>query len=138
MVDGGLVPACTLARDGGSAEAVDCTMGGFGWELGPGAFVFAASASDAAGNGPVVEAVSFSVAATYPSMVNLTRQWVTKPGVAKDLVGLLNGAATAEARNQLQDEASKLAQYRALLAAQSGKGVPPDKAVLLSMFSMGL
>jgi hypothetical protein len=117
--------------------STSCALGTWAWELGLGSFTYAATAADKAGNA-ASDSVAFNVVATYPSMKNLTKTWVEKAGVAKDLVALLDSALAAQTRGQLQAKAAKLADYRTLLRAQAGKSITPERAQLLITFSNGL
>jgi hypothetical protein len=74
----------------------------------------------------------------YPSMKNLTAQWISKAGVAKSALGLLESAAKAEARGNANAEAGKLGEYRSLIQAQSGKAITVEFARILMRFSFGL
>ena len=137
-VDGPLAPSCTLTNDGtGAVVSEACTIGAWAWELGTGSFTLTVTASNSAGD-VTRGSARFDVVATYPSMIVLTRQWVWKAGVGRDLAALLDGAALAEARGKLKAEAARLADFRALLRAQAGKSIAPADADRLIAFSYGL
>lgn len=128
---------CTASDLVGVVTSTCANVDGFGWEFGLGVHQYAATAIDAAGN-VGSGSTQFSVTATYGSMSELTRLWVSKAGVMKDLLAILDSAAAAEARGQFQAEAGKLADYRALVLAQAGKSITSARAQMLVAFSSGL
>lgn len=128
---------CTATDAVGVVSTTCEAISGFGWSLGIGTHSRSATATDAAGNVGSAS-TSFAVVVTYASLKELTARWVSKPGVLRDLLALLDSAAAAEARGQLTAEAGKLADYRALLAAQAGKSIPAARAELLGTLSRGL
>jgi hypothetical protein len=137
-VDPAPVVACTLAAPLGGPTSVPCAYAADAWSLGTlGTYTFTVTATDAAGN-TATTSDPFDVVATYPSVENLTKAWSSKATVAKDLVALLESARAAEKRGQLKSEASKLADFRAGVKAQSGKAFTRDRAELLIAFSYGL
>ena len=138
LVDPAPVIACSLAGPGGAAAAVPCAYSADAWSLGAlGTYTFTATATDAAGNTGAASA-SFDIVATYPSARNITKLWTKKATVTKDLVAILDSAASAERRGQFTAEANKIAEFRAAVKAQSGKAIDADKAALLVAFSYGL
>lgn len=128
---------CT-ATDNIGVVWTDCAnIDGLAWTFGLGSHPYSASATDAAGN-TGYGSTTFDVIATYPSMTNLTNEWVLNAGVAKQLASILAAAARAEARGNLKAEASILGEYRALLRAQSGKAITAAHAKILADLSYGL
>jgi hypothetical protein len=71
-------------------------------------------------------------------MADLTRQWVTKPRVADDLVAKLTAAQRADAKGNTRTESAILDDYRALIRAQTGKSISRADAERLISFSFGL
>jgi hypothetical protein len=128
---------CSAADAVGVTASTCSPITGAAWTFGLGPHRFDAEARDAAGNVGAAS-TSFSVAATYGSMIELTNLWVAKPGVAKDLVSLLSAAAAAEARGQYKAEAGALGEYAALVLSQAGKAVTPSRAELLVRFAQTL
>ena len=113
------------------------TISGPAYTFNLGAQTFSAIAYDLAGY-RADGSTTLVVTADYVSMKNLTGQWVTKPSVSKELLKLLDSAATAEARGKFQAEAGKLGEYRSLLKAQSGMAITSEYAQILIKFSYGL
>lgn len=107
----------------------------YGFNLG--AQTFYATAYDLAGH-RADASTTLEVRPDYLSMKNLTAQWVSKPGVAKSALAILDGAAKADASGNLKAEAGKLGEYRSLLLAQSGKAITAENAQTLIKFSYGL
>jgi hypothetical protein len=137
-VDGALLPSCELVRDAdGSVITTSCSVNLKAWDLGVGAFTIRAAATDESGKASSASG-TFTVAANYGSMTNLTRAWVTKLRVADDLVAKLEAAARAEARKNFRIEQSILDDYRALLRAQTGKSISEADAQRLISFSNSL
>lgn len=137
-LNGPVAPTCVLTRDGTATPiSTSCSLGSWAWELGLGHYTLVASATDAAGTS-ASSSLTFDVVSTYPAVSNLTRVWVGKAGLVKDLVALLDAAAAAESRGQVKAEAGKLAEYRELVASQSGKSVKPADAERLVAFTLGL
>lgn len=128
---------CSASDAVGVTSSTCTTIAGLAWQLGLGSHAYTATASDAAGN-EATASTSFSVVSTYGSVADLTRLWISKAGVARDLVTILDSAAAAEARGNLQAEAGKLAEYRAAMLAQAGKAISQERAALLLSFASAL
>lgn len=129
--------SCTATDLLGISTSTCADIDAVGWELGLGGHTFTATATDAIGN-VGSGSTELSVIATYSSVADLTREWVTKAGVARDLLAILDGAADAEARGSYQAEAGKLADYRALVLAQAGKSISIARAGMLVAFAKAL
>jgi hypothetical protein len=128
---------CTMSDAMGISTSSCADVDGYGWTFGLGPHLVTASATDVVGN-VGSGSTAFAVVATYSSVEDLTRQWVTKAGVGKDLVSILESADAAEARGQYRAEAGKLADYRALILTQIGKAISVTDADLLMTFSKAL
>jgi len=103
----------------------------------PGPHVYTATAYDLAGF-QAEGSTTLLVEATYPTMRYLTSLWVTKAGVLKAALSLLDSAAAAEVRGNDKAEAGKLAEYRGLIQAQSGKSITPENAAILVKWATDL
>jgi hypothetical protein len=137
LADPSVELTCALRDGEGALRSPACHPLLGAWVLGLGSFTLGAVATD--DNGNVTSGMrTFVVKATYPSVANLTRTWVWKAGVAKDLIALLDAAAALERKGNLQGEASKLRDYRAAVTAQLGKSISADDAARLIAFSSGL
>lgn len=110
---------------------------GAGYEVGIGSHTVSASAYDLAGY-HAEASTTFGVVADYASVRLLTQWWVTKAGVARELLSMLDAAARAEARGNEKGEAGALADFRSLVKAQSGKAIDPTNATTLIQVSFGL
>jgi hypothetical protein len=112
-------------------------ISGPAYAFNPGLQTYAATVFDLAGH-RADASTTLEVIADYRSMRNLTSAWISKAGVLKSALSLLDSAAAADARGNAKAEAGKLAEYRGLLSAQSGKAITFENAQILIRFSYGL
>ena len=110
------------AGDGtsGLASASCANVSGDAYTFGVGTSSFAASATDNAGNAAAAS-TSFTVTVTAASLCSLVERWVDQKGLAKSLCQQLSNDAHDAFRNRVK--------------AQSGKGIPADRAALLTSLS---
>ncbi len=74
------------------------------------------------------------VPVTFAGLCDLTRQFVSRPGVAHSLCVKLDAAQDAAARGNARAEAGALGAYIHEVSAQSGKSIAPaDAALLISL-----
>lgn len=127
------------ATDDLSGVASDTCYGvsGMAYEFGPGTHTLSATAVDRAGNSGA-GSTSFDVVVTFDGLARLTRQFVTKDGVANSLVSKLNAAAAASARGNHTAVDGLIGAYINQLSAQSGKALSPDQATLLIILAADL
>jgi hypothetical protein len=134
----GIQPTCSLVGDLQGEISTSCDLHALAWQLGgPGGYTVTASATDSGGQ-TATSSRRFDIVASYRAVKAFTNAWVTKAGIAAQLVGYLDAAAKAEARGSLNAEASNLESYRSLLKAQGGKSVTTGNARRLIEYSFGL
>jgi uncharacterized repeat protein (TIGR03803 family) len=68
---------------------------------------------------------------TYSSLINLVNQFVTKTGVAANLVATLQGAQAAAARGNQKSADNQLSSFIKDVSAQSGKSLTTAQAAIL-------
>jgi hypothetical protein len=107
------------------------------WLFGLGVHVLSATATDRADN-TGTGSTTFNVVVTYVSLGNLTRQFVTKPGVAHSMTVKLDAAAAAAARGDENAKNGALSAFRNEAEAQSGKSLTDAHALVLIQLSTGL
>jgi hypothetical protein len=120
------------AADGlsGLAEVSCEDVLGPAYAFGLGAHTFHAEAMDVAGNAASAEA-RFEVRVTFSSLRNLTRRFVTQPGVTHALCSKLDAAEQAAARGNVNARRKQLEAYSNQVAAQAGKSLSPEQAAVL-------
>jgi hypothetical protein len=89
-----------------------------------------ATATDVATN-VATATTGFTVIVTYPSLINLTTQFVTFAGTQNDLVAKLNAATASRARANKNAESGQIGAYRNAVSAQSGKRLTSAQAAIL-------
>lgn len=102
--------------------------------FGLGEHTLSASATDNAGN-TGSGSTTFTVVVDAQSLCALTRQWVTKAGVAHALCNQIDQAQSLADHGQQSGAAAELENYRNAVAAQSGKSLTADQAASLQTFS---
>ena len=91
--------------------------------------LYEANASRASDHDPIL--VGLDVETTFADLRRLTRQYVTRVGVASSLIAKLNAAEKAEERGDLEAKAGALGAYINELGAQSGKTLTAEQAEFL-------
>ncbi len=114
----------------GVASSTCRTISGPAYTFNLGGNTFSASATDVAGNTGAAS-TSFTLQVTMDSLASLTRQFVSKPGVANSLIVKLREAKKAAAEGNQKDKAEELGAYMHEVAAQTGKSLTTDRAALL-------
>jgi hypothetical protein len=89
-----------------------------------------ASATDVAGNTTPASA-TFTVTATYGSLCNLVKLFVSHNGIANSLCVKLNAAAASAERGNMTSKANQLDSFRKEVAAQTGKNITAANATIL-------
>ena len=129
---------CT-ASDGGSGVAshrcVDLV--GPAWSFGVGRHTRSASAVDVVGN-EGTGSTTFTVVVSSATLCNVTRQFVTKAGVAHSLCVKLDAARSRAARGDTSGAGVDLTNYRNEVKAQAGKALTAEQAATLDALAAGL
>jgi hypothetical protein len=102
-----------------------------------GANQLSAMAMDRAGNQQNAT-TSFSVSVTFDSLANLTKQFVSQPGVANSMNAKLAAAAAAAGRGDMNAKAGAIGAYENELSAQTGKAIGASEAAMLKGFADSL
>jgi hypothetical protein len=121
----------------GVASTTCAPIAGPAYSFATGSNSFSARATDRAGN-VGTGTTSFTLRVTFQDLCALGRQFATKSAIADSLCAKLNAAESSGGRGNGHAQHGQLGAYRHELAAQSGKGIPPDKAAILTRLSEAL
>lgn len=134
-----MVQITCSASDGGSGVASHTCVDVVGpaWSFGVGQHTRSASATDVAGNRGT-GSTTFTVVVSSATLCNLTRQFVTKAGVAHSLCVKLDAARARAARGETSGAAVDLTNYRNEVKAQAGKSLTGEQAATLDALAVGL
>jgi hypothetical protein len=81
---------------------------------------------------------TFDVALTAGSLCNLTRQYVSRAGIANSLCAKLRASGAAGGRGQDTPHDDILDAYVQEVAAQSGRSITPARAAILTRLALAL
>jgi hypothetical protein len=130
--------ACAATDSGSGVASTTCqNVGSPAYAFPLGTNTVSATAGDVASN-VGTGSTTFTVKVTTPSLITLTKLFVTKSFVELTLVGELTLAAAAEARGEMKVKAKLIALYIAELKAVTGKAITAGNAAILTKLAQAL
>jgi len=118
----------------GVATASCANISGAAYSIGVGQHSYSATACDAAGN-VGKGSTTFSITVTFTGVTTLVNRWVTKTGIAANLVTTLQSAQAAFAGGNVNSGDNQLDSFINQVQSQSGKSLTTAQAKLLTQYA---